>query len=89
MSKSTVPAAPSSLNSRCGTVEPNTIQEWRSPLKFTVFEQDRAVNQGSVEVFIERPDVERFDFKVGGYYFQEEVDTQFCFDVRGNGTTRP
>ncbi len=49
-----------------------------------IFDQDRTVNQGSVEAFIERPDVERFDFKVGGYYFQEEVKTQFCLDTKGD-----
>lgn len=45
------------------------------------FEQALVADQGSVEVFIERPDVEKLDFKIGGYYFRESVDSQQCIDA--------
>ncbi len=39
-------------------------------------------DQGSVEAFIERPDVERFDFKTGGFFFDENVDGTQCLDTQ-------
>jgi len=45
------------------------------------FEQSLLADQGSIEVFVERPDVERFDFKIGGFYFQESVDSVLCIDA--------
>ena len=52
----------------------------------TRFSSDLAANQGSIEVFIERPDVERFDFKLGAYYFREQVDSFACIDSRGSAS---
>jgi iron complex outermembrane receptor protein len=45
------------------------------------FEGRTDADQGSVELFFERPDVERFDFKTGGYFFEEHVDTTQCVDA--------
>lgn len=45
------------------------------------FEQQLVADQGSVEAFIERPDVERFDFKTGGFFFDETVASEQCLDT--------
>lgn len=47
----------------------------------SIFEQELVADQGSVELFLERPDIERFDFKIGGFYFHENVDSQQCIDA--------
>lgn len=46
----------------------------------TSFFQQRDADQHSIEVFIERPDVGMFDFKVGFYYYKEDIKSNVCFD---------
>jgi len=70
-----------------GTSEYNLLDVDNTNAPSSYFEQDRGASQGSVEVFLERPDVDRFQFKVGGFYFRETVDTEFCLDGYDEGTT--
>jgi iron complex outermembrane receptor protein len=51
-----------------------------------VFFQKRDATQHSIEVFLERPDIGIFDFKVGFFYYKEDIDTDVCFDGRGSST---
>ncbi len=46
----------------------------------------RDSRQHSVEFFLERPDVGRFDFKTGFFWFREDIDTDVCFDSLADGT---
>jgi len=49
----------------------------------TIFFQERDASQHSIEVFLERPDVGMFDFKVGFYYYKEDIKSHVCFDSGG------
>jgi iron complex outermembrane receptor protein len=49
----------------------------------TYFDLERESDQTQVEFFIERADVDFFDFKVGVFYFEETVNTEVCFDASG------
>jgi iron complex outermembrane receptor protein len=43
----------------------------------------RNAHQYSIEAYIERPDVGRWDFRTGVYYLDESIDTHVCFDING------
>lgn len=45
------------------------------------FDLRRNSKQSSFEAYVERPDVGRFDFRAGFFYYKEEIDTDLCFDV--------
>jgi iron complex outermembrane receptor protein len=53
----------------------------------SVFKNETEARQSSIEVYIERPDVDNFDFKTGFFYFNEGVDTDLCFNTAGTRTT--
>jgi iron complex outermembrane receptor protein len=46
----------------------------------------RNAHQYSVEAYIERPDVGRWDFRAGFYHLNESIKTDVCFDINGATT---
>jgi iron complex outermembrane receptor protein len=46
-------------------------------------DQHRNAKQNSVEAYIERPDIGRWDFRAGFYFLDEEIDSDVCFDNGG------
>lgn len=48
------------------------------------FDRQTEAQQGTFEAFLERPDVENFDFKLGVFYMHETVNTDFCYDSKGS-----
>lgn len=51
-----------------------------------LLDNKRNAKQKSLEVFIERPDVGRWDFRAGAFLFDEEIDVDVCFDNAGVAT---
>lgn len=45
-----------------------------------LLQQHRNAKQKSVEAFVERPDVGRWDFKSGIYWLREDITSHVCFD---------
>jgi iron complex outermembrane receptor protein len=43
----------------------------------------RNAHQYSIETYIERPDVGRWDFRTGFYALDEAINTSVCFDING------
>lgn len=46
----------------------------------------RNAHQYSIEAYVERPDVGRWDFRAGFYALDESIDTGVCFDINGPQT---
>jgi len=51
-----------------------------------VLDLARNAHQYSVEAYIERPDVGRWDFRTGVYWLDEAIKTDVCFDINGPGS---
>jgi iron complex outermembrane receptor protein len=43
----------------------------------------RNAHQYSIEAYLERPDVGRWDFRTGVYALDESINTNVCFDING------
>jgi len=48
-----------------------------------ILDLSRNAHQYSMEAYIERPDVGRWDFRSGVYWLDESIATQVCFDING------
>jgi iron complex outermembrane receptor protein len=51
-----------------------------------LFDQRRNTKQQSFEAYLERLDVGMWDFRAGGYFYEEKIDSELCFDT---GSQRP
>ena len=51
-----------------------------------ILDLTRNAHQYSIEAYIERPDVGRWDFRAGFYHLNESIDTGVCFDIGGPAT---
>jgi iron complex outermembrane receptor protein len=48
-----------------------------------ILDLTRNAHQYSMEAYIERPDVGRWDFRTGVYWLDETIATHVCFDING------
>ncbi|HEX5068140.1 MAG TPA: TonB-dependent receptor [Myxococcota bacterium] len=53
-----------------------------------VLDLARNAHQYSIEAYIERPDVGRWDFRAGFYHLNESITTNVCFDINGPQTVQ-
>lgn len=51
-----------------------------------LLDQHRNAKQKSVEAYLERPDVGRWDFRTGIYWLREDITSRVCFDNNGIAT---